>query len=173
VLVTILPCFAPALSLRVSIRHPQWAVASDQGVIVAPCGASRAYNSVGALLANAGQINAVCIATPVHLGASQTVAAARAGKQVLIEKPTAISTSECETMIGACAKCGVQLTVYYHQHFNARDQMFRDLVQRDAVGTITMAEARQAFLCFRSDGANDGLAELSDRAHSSAQRRAQ
>jgi predicted dehydrogenase len=45
------------------------------------------------------QINAVCIATPVRLGVSQTVAAARAGKQLLIEEPTAISTSECETMI--------------------------------------------------------------------------
>lgn len=107
-------------------------------------GAARAYDSVQALLADPG-VDAVYVATPVYLHASQTIAAAQAGKHVLVEKPMALSTAECRDMIDACRSNGVFLNVCYYQRFNARHQKIRELVQGGAIGQVTMAQARQAF----------------------------
>src|SRR5688572_24877386 len=54
------------------------------------------------------EIDAVYVATPVHLHLPQTVAAARAGKHVLVEKPMAMTAAECEAMIKACRESGVR-----------------------------------------------------------------
>jgi predicted dehydrogenase len=75
-------------------------------------GAPRAYDRVEALLADP-EIDAVYIATPVHAHAEQTLAAARAGKHVLVEKPMALSTAECRAMVAACRAAGVRLMVCY------------------------------------------------------------
>src|SRR6266581_236982 len=64
-------------------------------------GAKRWYATWSDLLKDE-EIDAVYIATPVHLHAAQTVAAAEAGKHVLCEKPMAINVRECDQMIDAC-----------------------------------------------------------------------
>jgi predicted dehydrogenase len=63
------------------------------------------------------EVEAVYVATPVHLHAEQVVAAARAGKHVLCEKPLAMSVAECDRMIEACDASGVRLGVAYYRHF--------------------------------------------------------
>jgi predicted dehydrogenase len=88
----------------------------------------------------------VYVATPVHLHASQSLAAARAGKHVLVEKPMALCSAECQEMIEVCETHGVLLDVCYYQRFNARHQKVRELVQTGAIGQVTMAQARQASL---------------------------
>lgn len=108
-------------------------------------GAAKAYDRVEDLLADPA-IDAVCVATPVHLHAEQTIAAARAGKHVLVEKPMAMSTAECRDMIQACRQAGVKLMVCYYQRFNLRHIKARELVARGALGQVTMAQARQVNL---------------------------
>ena len=108
-------------------------------------GVSKAYHRVERLVADP-EIDAVYIATPVHLHAGQTIAAARAGKHVLVEKPMAMSTAECREMIRACEESEVQLAVCYYQRFNARHQEARKLIQQGAIGQVTMAQARFACL---------------------------
>lgn len=68
-------------------------------------------------LVDDGEIRAVYIATPVHLHASQTIAAAEAGKHVLCEKPMAMDAAECDRMIAACCANGVKLGVAYYRRF--------------------------------------------------------
>jgi predicted dehydrogenase len=108
-------------------------------------GAAKAYSQVEEVLADP-EIDAVYIASPVHLHAQQTMAAAQAGKHVLVEKPMAMSTAECRAMISACRQHGVQLMVCYYQRFNARHIKLRELVAQGAIGQVTMAQARQVFL---------------------------
>lgn len=108
-------------------------------------GAARAYDDVDALLVDP-DIDAAYVATPVYVHAGQTIAAARAGKHVLVEKPMAMSSAECRQMIEACEENGVKLMVCYYQRFNARHQKMRELVQAAAVGQVVTAMARMASL---------------------------
>jgi predicted dehydrogenase len=79
-------------------------------------GARRWYREWQQLLADE-EIDAVYIATPVHLHAAQAIAAAEAGKHVLCEKPMAMSVQECTSMIAACEENKVRLGVAYYRHF--------------------------------------------------------
>src|SRR6266850_6794364 len=63
------------------------------------------------------EIDAAYIATPVHLHAEQTIAAAEAGKHVLCEKPMAMNVGECNRMIEACRANGVRLGISYYRRF--------------------------------------------------------
>src|SRR5687767_2324635 len=56
-----------------------------------------AYESVDALCADA-RINAIYIATPHELHAEHAIAAARAGKHILVEKPMAITLADAQKM---------------------------------------------------------------------------
>ena len=62
-------------------------------------------------------VQCVYVATPVHLHAEQTIAAAEAGKDVLCEKPMAMTTAECDRMIAACRAHRVRLGIAYYRHF--------------------------------------------------------
>ncbi len=130
-------------------------------------GAPRAYDRTDDLLADPA-VDAVYISTPVALHLSQTIAAAQAGKHVLVEKPMALSSLECRAMIDACDQHGVRLMVCYYQRFNARHQHTRDLVRQGAIGRVTMAQARQGSLRpskpddWRQDPAQSGGGAIMD-----------
>ena len=64
------------------------------------------------------ELDAVIIATPDRLHAEQAIAAARAGKHVLVEKPMATSVDEADAMVAACRAAGVQLGVAYHMRWH-------------------------------------------------------
>ena len=60
-------------------------------------------------------IQAVCICTPSGLHAEQAIAAASAGKHVLVEKPMAIDLKGCDEMIAAARANGVKLGVIFQK----------------------------------------------------------
>lgn len=62
-------------------------------------------------------IEAAFIALPNSQHQEYTVRAARAGVHVLCEKPMATTEKECQAMIDACEKAGVQLMIAYRLHF--------------------------------------------------------
>ncbi len=54
-------------------------------------------------------VDVVCLCTPSFLHAEQAVAAAAAGKHVLVEKPMATKLEDADRMIASCSKAGVRL----------------------------------------------------------------
>jgi len=66
---------------------------------------------------DSADLDAVVVTAPHALHASITVAAARHGLHVLVEKPMATSVSDCLRMIDACTQYGVQLGVGHVIHF--------------------------------------------------------
>jgi len=108
-------------------------------------GAKRHYSAVGQILADE-EVSAVYIATPPHVHAEQTIAAAEAGKHVLCEKPMAMNVTECRSMISACQDNGVQLMIAYYRRFWPIAQKMKQLLDEGAVGRPTMARAHCACL---------------------------
>jgi predicted dehydrogenase len=85
-------------------------------------------------------IDAVYVATPVHLHAAQTIAAADAGKHVLCEKPMAMNVAECDRMIAACRERGVRLGIAYYRRFYPVVARVRQLLMSGAIGETVFAQ---------------------------------
>ncbi|MDR4493516.1 MAG: Gfo/Idh/MocA family protein [Nitrospirales bacterium] len=80
------------------------------------------------------EIDAVYIALPNHLHCEYTVRAAKAGVHVLCEKPMALSSSECETMIRTTDHCSVKLMVAYRLHYEEANLRAMQMVQSGKIG---------------------------------------
>src|SRR6266436_3056138 len=80
------------------------------------------------------EIDAVYIATPVHLHAEQTIAAAEAGKHVLCEKPMALNVAACNRMIAACRDNKVTLGIAYYRHFYPAVTRIKEIIAANEIG---------------------------------------
>lgn len=89
------------------------------------------YDTMDELAGNP-DIDIVYVVTPPGLHARDTIAAARAGKHVICEKPMANSVAECDAMIGACRDHGVKLSIGYRlvfePHHREMDRIAREQV---------------------------------------------
>lgn len=85
-------------------------------------------------------IDAVCLATPVHLHAEQTIAAAEAGKHVLCEKPMALTVAECDRMLAACRASNVVLSVAYYRRFYPVFAVIKKLIASGEIGQPMLAQ---------------------------------
>jgi phthalate 4,5-cis-dihydrodiol dehydrogenase len=100
----------------------------------------RAYETLEALLADPA-VEAVYIATPHHLHAAQAVASARAGKHLLVEKPMALTLSDCAAMAEAAREAGVALVVGPSHSFDAPIAMAAEIVASGEFGAARMVSA--------------------------------
>ena len=100
-------------------------------------GAVAAYcaEEFGACLENP-EVDAVYLATPQSEHLSATVAAARAGKHVLCEKPLAISSEQSAEMVRVSEECGVQLMTAYRKYFEPSALYLKKLIQSGKLGKI-------------------------------------
>jgi predicted dehydrogenase len=87
-------------------------------------------------LAARADIDAIVIATPHWLHCEEALIAAEAGKHVLVEKPMATSTQDCDRMIEAFEQRGLVLSVGYHQRFRESNCRTRELIRSGAIGQI-------------------------------------
>ena len=88
-----------------------------------------------------GDVDAVVVATPNAFHRDVAVAAAGAGKHVLVDKPLARTTSEADEMIAAAHANGVVLTPFQNTRFMAPFVAARDAVAAGRVGTVTGVRA--------------------------------
>jgi predicted dehydrogenase len=102
-------------------------------------GASRWYRDDRELLADP-DVDAVYVATPVHLHAEQTIAAVEAGKHVLCEKPMALDVAECERMIAAARTHGVRLAVAYYRRFYPVVDRIKALLASGEIGAPVLCQ---------------------------------
>jgi predicted dehydrogenase len=100
-------------------------------------GATAAYGTeeFGACLENP-VVDAVYLATPQSEHFSVTIAAARAGKHVLCEKPLAISSEQSAEMVRVCEECGVQLMTAYRKYYEPSALYLKKLIQSGELGKI-------------------------------------
>lgn len=110
-------------------------------------GIPSAHGTYEALLADP-EVEAVYIPLPNHLHGPWTIAAARAGKHVLCEKPLALTAREAEEMIEACDREGVRLMEAFMYRLHPSWVAVRDLV---ASGRIGRLQAVQSWFSYYND----------------------
>lgn len=81
-------------------------------------------------------IDAVIIATPHVYHAQQTIMAAENGKHVLVEKPMAITTKECEEMIRIAKKNNVKLMVAHSHRYWPANRKVKEIIDSGELGKI-------------------------------------
>jgi 1,5-anhydro-D-fructose reductase (1,5-anhydro-D-mannitol-forming) len=96
-------------------------------------GIPAAYDDLQAFLADPA-ITAVYVSTTNERHAHATIAAARAGKHVLCEKPMALSLQDANAMLEACAEAGVQLGINHHLRSMETHRTIQRLVREGAIG---------------------------------------
>jgi predicted dehydrogenase len=103
-------------------------------------GITHAFDSAEALV-NHPDVDAVFIVSANSAHCPETLAAARAGKHALVEKPMAMSVEEAEQMINACRSAGVRLMVGHMLRFSPLLIRIRELIRGKALGTPVSARA--------------------------------
>jgi 1,5-anhydro-D-fructose reductase (1,5-anhydro-D-mannitol-forming) len=115
-------------------------VSRDQGradAFAAKFGARFAYDDYDRMLANP-EVEAVFIATPNSLHAQEVVAAARAGKHVLCDKPMATNVPDALLEIEECRRAGVKFGINFH---NRHLDWVRDVKEMLTGGVVGEVEA--------------------------------
>jgi len=83
-------------------------------------------------------IDAVYVATPNPLHAEHAIIAARSGKHVIVEKPMAMSLTECDAMNEAAEKNGVKLLCGHTHSFDPPIRKMREIVKSGELGKLSM-----------------------------------
>ena len=79
-------------------------------------------------------VDVVCIATPTGHHPEMAIAAARAGKHVLTEKPMATTLTDADRMIASCAEAGVTLGVIFMYRFMDSTRKMKQAVDNGLIG---------------------------------------
>lgn len=96
---------------------------------------AKAYPTYEALLADPS-IDAVSVCAANHVHAEISIAALKAGKHVLCEKPMAISLEECEAMVAAARESGKYLMIGQNQRLAKAHIKARELIAQGAIGKV-------------------------------------
>lgn len=96
---------------------------------------ARAYSDLDALLADPA-VTAVYISTTNELHKPQLLAAVRAGKHVLCEKPLALGLDDACDMVRACRDAGVVMGTNHHLRNAASHAVLRDAVAAGRIGKV-------------------------------------
>lgn len=90
-------------------------------------------------------VDAVVLATPHSLHASEVIAAAQAGKHVFCEKPFALKKSDAQAAVHAIQKAGVTLGLGYNRRFHPEMVKLRERIRSGELGTVEHVEATMTF----------------------------
>ncbi len=111
----------------------------------------RVHGSYEALLADP-EVDAVYVPLPNHLHAEWTLAAARAGKHVLCEKPLTLTAAEAQRMVDGCRTAGVILMEAFMYRLHPSWVAVAELVASGRIGTLVAVDSW--FSYFNDDAAN-------------------
>lgn len=81
-----------------------------------------------------GEVDAIYVATPNFNHRGMMELAAKYGVHVLCEKPTAVTSDDCRSMIQIADKNNIQLMIAYRLHFEAANLQVIKLVQSKRIG---------------------------------------
>ena len=106
-------------------------------------GIARSVTSLDALLSDP-EIDAVYISTTNELHRDQAIAAAKAGKHILCEKPLALTIGDAHQMLKAVREAGVVAGTNHHLRNAASHRAMRDAIAQGKIGKVLAARVFHA-----------------------------
>lgn len=103
--------------------------------------AKYAYTSYEELLANP-EIEAVYIASPVSCHKPQAIAAAKAGKHILLEKPAALTIEDGEEILQTAQDAGVLIASGFMMRYHGYHQKIKKMIADGDIGKVVSARAQ-------------------------------
>lgn len=125
---------------RSDVRVAAVASRSSAGAYAQQHGIERSYDSYESLLADP-EIELVYNALPPSLHAQWSIAALRAGKHVLCEKPFTMTAAEAERVVAAATDTGSRAIEAFHDHYHPLSAWTREFVAAGRLGSIRRLEA--------------------------------
>ena len=117
--------------------HDRISAAADKLAQVTGC---KAYHDLDAMLADPA-VDIVTVGTPSGAHVEPAVAAARAGKHVIVEKPLEITLRRCDRIIQACDKAGVTLSTVFPSRFHEPAVEIKRAIDHGRFGRLTVGDA--------------------------------
>ena len=90
---------------------------------------------------NVADLEIVCVCTPSGMHLEPALAAAKAGKHLMIEKPIEINLKRTDELIAACAENKVKLAVIFQNRFTEDYQKLKRAVSEGVFGRLLMGNA--------------------------------
>ena len=107
-------------------------------------GAQAAYDNLDAMLADS-RVDAVFICSPNSIHGRHGIAAAKAGKHLMVEKPMTTTLEDALDLVRACRDNGVKLGVGFELRHHPGHIAVREQVAKGTLGRITLANAQWGF----------------------------
>lgn len=95
------------------------------------------YDSNEALLADP-EVDVVLIAANNNQHHDLVIQAARAGKDIICEKPVAMSLEELDDMVRVTNECGVKFTVHHQRRLDQDFRIMKEIFDQKALGDVYM-----------------------------------
>ena len=101
------------------------------------------YDSIHNMLESKdSEIDVVAILTPSGLHAQHAVEISKYRKQIIVEKPIAMTLNDADTIVNACDRAGIKLFVVKQNRFNLPVRKLREAVENGRFGKMVMGTAR-------------------------------
>jgi predicted dehydrogenase len=97
------------------------------------------YTDFEQFLAHPG-LDVVNVCTPSGAHLEPAVAAARAGKHVVVEKPLEVTLERCDAVIEACDRHGVKLCTIFPSRFSAANVLLKQAIDEGRFGKLTLGD---------------------------------
>lgn len=97
------------------------------------------YEDLGAMLDDE-QFDLLTIVTPHNTHAPLAIQSLEAGRHTIVEKPMAVGTAECDSMIESAERAGKMLSVYHNRRWDSDYMEIRDRIRRGEIGPVFQVE---------------------------------
>ena len=98
-----------------------------------------AYDTLDEMLADPN-VDVVNVCTPSGAHMEPAVAAAKAGKHVVVEKPLEITLKRCDKIIDACKKNKVKLVTILPSRFSGANVALKEAIEKKRFGKLTLGD---------------------------------
>ncbi|MEZ6134344.1 MAG: Gfo/Idh/MocA family oxidoreductase [Pirellulaceae bacterium] len=99
-----------------------------------------AYTDLDQMLAR-DDLDVVTICSPSGAHMEPCLAAAQAGKHVIVEKPLDVTLARCDAMIEACDSAGVKLATIFPSRFHESSRLMKQAVDAGRFGKLALGDA--------------------------------